>query len=221
MGSSVSKSGHEDPASSRAFRISLEGNIASGKTTLLRALARHPWVVSQGYRVSLEPVEEWYSELSRFCMNRSRWSLLLNLRTMLSQFQTFQEHPLVPLIQERSYHSAWYVFTHALQRELEFTEVRLLRDFDDFFKKTGAPGYDVIFYLRVSPEKCHQRLRGRETIDNEMDITYLRNIHCAHESWLMDPDLPRPFRVCVLDGEASPDVVLAQAIEILKSMKRT
>lgn len=221
-GSFSSKAVAEDVSPGRALRISLEGNIASGKTTLLRGLATHPWVVSQGYRVSLEPVDEWHSELSRFCMDRSRWSLLLNMRTMLSQFQSFQEHPSVPLIQERSYHSAWYVFTHALQRKLEFTEIRLLRDFDDYFKKAGGSGYDIVFYLRASPEKCIQRLRARETVDSEMDIAYLRNIHCAHETWLMDPDLPRTFRVCVLDGEANPEAVLQQAVSFLQTQsKRT
>ncbi len=73
--------------------------------------------------------------------------------------------------------------------------------------------FDIIIYIRTSPETCMNRIitRGRKEELNSISLEYLQSIHNYHESWLINNiksiSLYRPKYIFVIDGNQSFDDV--------------
>jgi deoxyguanosine kinase len=56
--------------------VSIEGNIGSGKTRILRELA------ARGYRAACMPTEQWDEWLARFYADKNRWAFALQMKVL-------------------------------------------------------------------------------------------------------------------------------------------
>ncbi|XP_040271644.1 deoxyguanosine kinase, mitochondrial-like [Bufo bufo] len=216
-----------DSSTKTVKKLSVEGNIAAGKSTFLRLLcsAQREWCLME------EPLRKWQhvhtasrqevdNLLQLLYDDPARWSYTFQTLSCMSRFkaqiETSPEHLLKqrePIqIFERSIYSDRFVFAKALfdlghLSELEWT---LYQDWHSFllekFGKRAA--LDGIIYLRATPEKCHERLqkRGRK---EEATVTegYLKKLHDQHECWLIERTTDvhcqhiRDIPVLVLDVE--------------------
>ncbi len=185
------------------MRVCVEGNIGSGKSTCLAAVAR----LRPGVPVHQEPLDEWGQLLGRFYRNPAQWALAFSLRVLLS----FRQPPGLCVV-ERSPVSCRHVFSQML-----FNEGKLKQDEWDLFKEYyDALGWtpDVIVYVHVPADECLRRVqqRGRPE-ESGVDLQYLKRLEFQYETML------RYFeaRVVRVDGTQGPDAVAAAVVAALDS----
>lgn len=154
-----------------AMKISIDGSIGVGKTTILERLSEE-----LGVDACLEPVGEWEPYLERFYENPQRWSLCFNLK-VLGCFS----RPSHAALYERSPVSCRKVFTELGYKNKHMSDLEM-DAFDEIYEKIGwSP--DVVIYLRCSPEECMRRMlrRGRRS-EQIVSLAYLEQLHEAYES---------------------------------------
>jgi deoxyadenosine/deoxycytidine kinase len=181
--------------------FSMEGNIGSGKSTLIRALKKEYTEIS-GLPVVFvdEPVTQWESIKSAdgknmielFYGNPARYSFAFQMMAYISRLTMLQEairkHPKAIIITERCLLTDYHIFAKLLyenksmlQEEYEIYQ-RWFHSFQDI-------RVDGIIYVRtdasVAFERCKLRSRPGETIDE----AYLKQCHEKHEEWIQEEDL--------------------------------
>ncbi|XP_053572948.1 deoxyguanosine kinase, mitochondrial isoform X2 [Bombina bombina] len=193
----------------KAKRLSVEGNIAVGKSTFLRLLSR----VNPDWSLVTEPLKKWqniqttaqpqdFSQdmgnlLQLIYKDPARWSYTFQTFSCLSRFR-IQIEPLPeqllkikePVqIFERSIYSDRYVFALTLSKlgHMNAVEWAMYQEWHSFLMQEfdERVALDGIVYLRANPEKCFERLQKRAR-EEEMTVqqNYLENLHEQHENWL-------------------------------------
>ncbi|KAG8439421.1 hypothetical protein GDO86_005580 [Hymenochirus boettgeri] len=209
-------------------RLSVEGNIAVGKSTFLRLLSS----TFQEWSVVTEPLKKWQhihnstldtqispkpamnNLLQLMYDNPSRWSYTFQTVSCMSRFKTqlepipekllSQQDPVQ--IFERSIYSDRNIFAKTLfelnhLNAMEWTMYQEWHSFllQEFSKRVVLDG---IVYLRASPEKCFERLHRRARSEEmTVQLEYLEKLHEQHEKWLTKETDVNSIPVLVLDGE--------------------
>jgi deoxyadenosine/deoxycytidine kinase len=177
--------------------ILIEGNIGSGKTTLIDKLSNN-----EKYEVIREPVDLWLqikgtdnkNLLQEFYENPSRYAHLFQTMVFITRLQSI-EHDQVKNIRfcERSILTDKYVFGKACinsgkMSDIEINCYNIWFDWleNNFFKKP-----DTIIYLQCSPEKCYDRIKERaRSEESSVPLAYLKELHDLHEEWINNTDIP-------------------------------
>ena len=179
----------------------MEGNIGSGKSTLIRALKKEYAEIS-GFPVVFvdEPVTQWESiksddgknMIELFYGNPSRYAFAFQMMAYISRLtmlhEAIHDHPNAIIITERCLLTDYHIFAKLLyenksmlQEEYEIYQ-RWFHSFQDI-------RVDGIIYVRtdasVAFERCKLRSRPGETIDE----AYLKQCHEKHEEWIQEEDL--------------------------------
>uniref|UniRef100_A0A8B9VSE2 Deoxynucleoside kinase domain-containing protein n=3 Tax=Anatinae TaxID=2068716 RepID=A0A8B9VSE2_9AVES len=206
----------------RLKKISIEGNIAAGKSTFVRLLEKH----SDEWEIIPEPIAKWcniqtaedeYEELSTSQKNGgnllkmlydkpTRWAYTFQTYACLSRVRAQlkpvsaklheAEHPVQFF--ERSVYSDRYVFASNLfeSGNINETEWTIYQDWHTWLLNQYEPDIELdgIIYLRTTPQKCMERLqmRGREE-EQGIELEYLENLHYKHETWLYERTLRVDF----------------------------
>ncbi|CAL8268640.1 unnamed protein product [Merluccius merluccius] len=204
----------------RSTKISIEGNIAAGKSTFVRLLA----AVESDWSVVPEPIGRWcnvhntddvYQELSSsqksggnllqmLYSKPSRWSYTFQSYACLSRIRSQLQPPSLKLAEkpvvfyERSVYSDRYVFASSLYESGSLTETEwtVYQDWHTWLLRRFHPQIqlDALIYLRAPPQRCMQRLlmRGREEEQN-IPLEYLQQLHLKHEDWLLHRTMQQDF----------------------------
>ncbi|XP_046544116.1 thymidine kinase 2, mitochondrial-like [Haliotis rubra] len=190
------------------YTICIEGNIASGKTTLLEY-----YKDSSMIEVFQEPVNKWrdvkgHNALGLMYRDPARWGLTFQTYvqlTMLDIHMKAQEKPLKMM--ERSIFSAKYCFVENLHMSGKMPDIEhiVLTEWFDWILKTQDFKVDLIVYLQTRPERLYERIQRRHREEEKgIPLEYLEALHKQHEDWLIHKKYPCPAEVLVLDG--NPDV---------------
>ncbi|TKS78678.1 Deoxycytidine kinase [Collichthys lucidus] len=177
-----SSSSSTKDGAARVKRVSIEGNIAVGKSTFARFLQS----ACSDWEVVAEPVSKWQnieSETSKGTVSNllqmmyedpQRWSYTFQTYSCMSRLRTQLQPPPARLLgSEGTPVQEWAVYQdwHSLLVEQFGHQVEL----------------EGIIYLRALPEKCMERLehRGRDE-EKGVKLEYLDKLHVQHERWLVE-----------------------------------
>ena len=141
---------------------SIEGNIGSGKSTLIRLLKK----ANKDIIFVLEPVDEWETIkdikgeniLTKFYNNQMKYAFSFQMMAYISRLsklkRTIKAYPHATIISERSILTDKNVFAKMLYDDKKIEKVNYtiyLKWFDEFIKDVRQDGF---IYLEVDPETC-------------------------------------------------------------------
>ncbi|HLP44041.1 MAG TPA: deoxynucleoside kinase [Candidatus Nanoarchaeia archaeon] len=195
---------------SEPYLITIEGNIGSGKTTVMKhahsTLAYYDGYLSTTRSMIFfeEPVNKWRSVfdsdgrtvnlLEQFYVNPSEYFVPLQNRIR----KTFIDQQRLPIpsyirVTERHVHSATPFIDVAKQMAIVHPQsVKALR-LQHAVETAHVPLPYATIYLKVSPERAQDQIRRRTLMEGirseEQAITleYLRRVDDAHDKWLHHP----------------------------------
>jgi len=203
-------------SSKKKFTIAVEGNIGSGKSTVLTHLAKSPLC-----DVIAEPIENWtnlkgHNILAMFYDDRHRWGFAFQAyaQMTLAKLHAQPTNSLVKIM-ERSIYSARYCFVENLyQRKiLQDAEYEILNYWFQMLISNDLCHLDLIIYLRATPETCLERIQARHRSEEGIiDLDYLRTLHECHEEWLMKPNCTNLLPpVLIVDANQTKERVYTDA----------
>jgi len=187
--------------------ICVEGNIGSGKSTMVNYLAEHFTNFinthyknnnNKKYKVAylVEPVDEWtkYKNsdnnniLELFYNDKDKYSFsfqMIILHSRITQLQNAIDNGYDIIISERSILSSYKVFIKMLidNNNMNTIEHQIYNKWFNLYENTIK---DInIVYIKTSPEICGLRIgkRNREGESNIL-LSYLKNCHYYHEIWI-------------------------------------
>ena len=189
---------------------SIDGNIGSGKSTLIKELQKNN--MDQSIIFIPEPVDVWneikdssgITILEEFYKNKKKWSFSFQIMAYISRLAQLKEfiknNPGAILITERSTHTDRYVFAQMLFDDGNINEIDMqiyLRWFDEFMKDIPIKG---IIYVKTLPIKCFERVKKRGRKGEIIPIEYLERCHAYHQNWLINKK-----NILILDGNQEYD----------------
>ena len=199
--------------------ITIEGNIASGKSSLLNNFANEPNMV-----ILPEPIERWKNWRGKNMLElmyqdpkkHMKKFQLMTQRTALSNHNALTSKPIK--IMERSVYSSQHVFTqmHYEKGNLSKTDYEYIcEQFSMNTRRMFHP--DIIVYLRTDPSVCYGRKQGRNRPEEEgVSLEYLQVLHDYHERLLIRLPQLLPCQVVVIDGQQEPQKIKEDFMLVIK-----
>ena len=195
----------------KASIISIEGNIGSGKSTLMSEL-KHAFSKLPHVVFLQEPVDDWNTicdedgctMLEKFYGNQEKYSFSFQMMAYISRLATIrkaiQENPDCVFISERCLHTDKYVFAKMLydDKKIESVDYQIYNKWFDTF----IDDFDVtnIVNIKTDPTMCLQRVakRGRDG-EGSIPIEYLQACGDYHNNMMLKMDC----EIHVLDGNVN------------------
>ena len=176
--------------------ISIDGNIGSGKSTLMGKLKTY-FTNNKNVVFLKEPVDEWETItdengttiLEKFYGDSSKYGFSFQIMAYISRLDVIRKeikkNPNAIFISERSLFTDKLVFAKMLfdSGNIELVNYKIyLKWFDTF-----AEDFPVskVIYVNTKPEICHQRIIKRSrTGESNIPLDYLQNCHKYHNNML-------------------------------------
>nr|ACO15692.1 Deoxynucleoside kinase [Caligus clemensi] len=198
----------------RPFIVAVEGNVGSGKSTMLR------YFKSKGeVRIYPEPVDSWRNVggenlLNNLYKDPQRCSFTFQSYVQLTRLKILEDVSTeggVKII-ERSIQSNDFVFLKTAQKRgtLSDVELQVLDSYHSWIRNSTITNpIDLIVYLRTTPEVAHARLCKRARSEEKtVPLDYLQDLHDSYEDWLMRKVYGQPpAPVLVIDANQSLSMV--------------
>jgi len=190
--------------------ISIEGNIASGKTTLLKNLKEY-YKDNSSIVFLKEPVDEWEkitdengnSMLQKFYANQDKYSFSFQMMAYISRLaivrNAVKKNSNAIFITERSLFTDKHIFAKMLhdQGKIEDVNYQIYSNWFDEFAQ-DFPIHSII-WVNTEPEMCHERIHKRARLGEEIiSIDYLIDCNFYHHSYINEMNI----NTLQLDGNA-------------------
>lgn len=156
--------------------ITVDGNIGSGKTTVLNYLHKFSKIA-----IDLEPVDNWNTYLSKMYNDKSD-IFKFQVRIWLDRCWIQEKSDKTLILMERSPFFIKNTFIEVAydQSMITTAEYNILQD---LYKKTDALwNCHTYIYLRSTPENCFRKIKKRNRL-SEKNITweYIQALNEKHE----------------------------------------
>ena len=190
--------------------FTIEGNIGSGKSTLVKKLKKILNFIDDVKIIFLhEPVEVWESIIDKkgeniiekYYKNQKKYAFSFQMMAYISRIHQIKEvlkkNKDVIIISERSVFTDKQIFAKMLYDDDKIEEVEYniyLKWFNEFTKDIPLSG---IIYVKTNPNICKDRVIKRNRKGENIPLTYLENCYKYHENWLNNEKIP----VLTLDGD--------------------
>ena len=206
--------------------LSIDGNIGSGKSSVVRYLKKNfnTYCEKKGKSFKIcflqEPVDEWEkiidkndgkNAIEKFYEDNYSYSFSFQMMAYISRLSLFKKALLEDydiIITERSMFTDKNVFAKMLY------DSKMMRCIDyQIYNKWFDEFVDIIknmkiIYIRTSPEICSKRIIKRARNGENIPIEYLQDCHYYHEIWLSDPKYMEEGNVLVINGNEETNTSL-------------
>lgn len=195
--------------------VSIEGNIGSGKSTLVEEL-RKIYSGKPNICFLQEPVDIWdtikdkdgTTMLTKFYGDTQKYSFAFQMMAYISRLSLLKKalkQNYDVIVVERSMYTDKMVFAKMLydDKNIEEVEYQIYNKwFDEFIE--DIPPIKVI-YVKTSPEVANQRVQKRGRMGEVIPLDYLKNCHKYHEDWLNNNTTKLTIEADV-DVELKPEI---------------
>lgn len=176
--------------------ISIEGNIGSGKSTILKVIRENFPELS----ILDEPLSDWENVgekkninlLELYYKDQARWGFTFQIYAFMSRLNKWMEYSRMvgkgARISERSLLSDRFIFASIMRDTAILDEAEhaiYLQFYDHLVQTHEIVDLAGIIYVQCAPEVCQQRIKKRDRKgEDDIPLDYLRRIHLKHEDWL-------------------------------------
>lgn len=178
--------------------ISIEGNIGSGKSTLVEMLQTH---FADNSRICFlqEPISVWNTIkdnngttiLEKYYADQAKYAFPFQMMAYISRLSLLRkalkgDYDII--VTERSVYTDRMVFAKMLydDKKIEEVEYAIYRKwFDEFLD--DLPEIWLI-YVKTDPKVAAQRVEKRARDGEMIPLAYLKNCHKYHEDWLTNQE---------------------------------
>ena len=191
--------------------LSIEGNIGSGKSTIINFL-KEKYKDSSDFIFLPEPVDQWEqikdkdnnTILSKFYNDQKKYSFAFQMMAYISRLEllrkAIQENPSKIIITERSLFTDKFVFAQMLYDDHKMEEIEY-QIYNKWFHSfiDLAPLHKLI-YLKTDPEISFKRIikRNRDG-ENGIPFDYIKNCHSYHNHMYEVMDCQKKIIDCTND----------------------
>jgi deoxyadenosine/deoxycytidine kinase len=176
--------------------VSIEGNIGSGKSTVMKYLKQY---FGNEKRIVFleEPVDSWMhitdkngkNMLEKYYADTKNYAFAFQMMayiSRISQIKNILESSSADIIvSERSVHTDKNVFAKMLYDSelLEDVEYKIYLNWFNEFIKDIPQSY--AFYIKTDPEVAFERVQKRARPGETCSLDYLSSCHLYHNNWLL------------------------------------
>ena len=194
------------------YIFSIEGNIGSGKSTIINNLKKTLYNLNHRKVIYLpEPVDVWESIkdssgkniIECYYENQQENAFSFQMMAYISRIHqlrtAIKNNSGSIIITERSVLTDKNVFAKMLYDDKKIREIDYaiyLKWFDEFKKETPISG---IMYIKTTPETASERVIKRNRKGETIPLEYLRLCNTYHDNWLLNENIP------ILNMEGSED----------------
>lgn len=200
--------------------ISIEGNIGSGKSTILNHLKDYyKNKTSIGSICFLdEPVELWntikdsngVTILEKYYSNIDKYAFSFQMMAYISRLSIFrkaikQDYDII--ITERSIYTDCNIFAQMLYDNKKIEEVNFViykKWFTEFLDDFPDINY---IYIKAEPTISHKRVLKRSRQGESIPLEYLEKCHIYHEKWLQNATCNKRVFDANCDIIDNPDIL--------------
>ena len=175
--------------------ISIEGNIGSGKSTLVKHLRK----VNIDWIFLDEPVTEWeklkndkgesllqlfYKDMPRWSYTFQNYAYITRMRKLIDITKKKYNKPTY-IITERSVFTDRHVFAEMLLKDGKMTQMEMDMYLNWFNLLHKFATIDHVVYLRTDSTKCLERIKARSRIgEDNIKLEYLESLEYHHDKWI-------------------------------------
>jgi deoxyadenosine/deoxycytidine kinase len=188
--------------SNKSIIFSIEGNIGSGKSTLVKRikdeLASKNLIMGRQIICVQEPVDDWntikdksgITILEKFYGDQEKYAFPFQMMAYISRLallkKTVDTYPDAIIITERCTDTDKNVFAQMLYDSGKMEDVNFaiyLKWYETFIRDIPNTGH---IYVKTDPTTCEDRIKVRCRDGEEgIPLEYLEKCHDYHENWLM------------------------------------
>ena len=187
---------------------SIEGNIGSGKSTLIKYL--NEYLDPELFVFIQEPIEDWkqivdpetkQNKIEQFYGDMKTHAFSFQMMAYISRLvkikEALKKYPNKHIIVERSLYTDKNVFAKMLYEDklIGETDYQIYNQWFSHFIEELPPIHYV--YLQTNPEIALKRIRKRNRSGEEsITIEYIQRCHQKHKEWL----LMEPSKHLIING---------------------
>lgn len=199
--------------------ISIEGNIGSGKSTLVSELEKY-FKDNNNIGFLQEPVDIWNTIkdengttiLEKFYENNEKYAFQFQMMAYISRLSimknAIKQNKYKYIITERSLYTDSNIFAKMLYDDKKISEIEYSiykMWFEEFINDIPLT---KIIYVKADPQISLERVITRNRLGENIPLSYLQRCHNYHESWLSQTDYDK----LTLDGnnniKTNPDIMI-------------
>ena len=205
-------------------KISVEGNISAGKSTVFEYLKTLNMI---DVSFADEPVKKWEQIKDKNNMNAIEcfytdpnknafcFQVLAYITRLQELINIIKIFPSNIIITERCIETDKYVFAKMLYEKGNISSIEW-ETYNYWYNSfSELAKVDLIIYIRTDPEKCYERIKLRNrTGEHDIPLEYLEQCHKKHEEWINIVSVP----VVTIDGNDSIDIIQTKINKLMATL---